>query len=153
MTQTRTPAYRPLPDKPVISEPQQNRRTQFFLRLLPAILLFFMVCAILLLYAVLPLRGLWFFDSLTQQLGSWTVLPTHVLFPRLQLTLGQSRRLMPLALSTTWKEAGLLMAAFALILFLYVLAIYVLSSRVARRFILLSTALLGILLVLCATVK
>ncbi len=44
------------------------------------------------------------------------------------------------------------MGAFVLIFLIYLLAIYVLRSRVARRFLLLSTALLGLLLVFCPVV-
>ena len=152
MTQTKILASRPLTDTSTVPQPQQAQRIQFFLQLLPGIVLFFIACVMLFINAVLPLRGLWFYDSLIPRLGSWTLLPTHLLFPRLQLIFGQRRALMPIPLSTTWKETGLLFAAFTLVFLLYLLAVYILPSRISQRFILLSTVLLGLIFVFCPIV-
>src|SRR5689334_22019489 len=56
-----------------------NRRkyTRFF----PYAPLFAMICAILLLDAVAPLRNIWFHEAQLTQLGTWPVLPSQVLFP------------------------------------------------------------------------
>ena len=152
MTQTKVPVYRPITDKTTVPLPHQTQRIQFFLRLLPGIVLFFIACGVLFINAVLPLRGLWFYDSLIPQLGSWTLLPTHVLFPRLLLIFGQRRAVMPIPLSAAWKETGLLFAAFALVFLLYLLAVYILPSRISQRFILLSTVLLSLIFVFCPIV-
>ncbi|HAG99012.1 MAG TPA: hypothetical protein DCL75_09190, partial [Ktedonobacter sp.] len=50
-------------------------------KLFPFILLAMMVCALLLLDAVLPLEGFWFHTALLTQTGSWALLPTHLFFP------------------------------------------------------------------------
>src|SRR5690348_16168418 len=52
-----------------------------YTRLAPYAILFAMVCAILLMDAIMPLRSLWFHEALLTQLGSWPVVPSLVLFP------------------------------------------------------------------------
>ena len=152
MTQTKIPVYGAYAGEPTVSQSQQTRHIQSLLPLLPPIVLILMACAMSFINAVLPLRGLWFYDSLIGRLGSWTLFPTHVLFPHLQIILGQTRSHMPISLVATWKETGLLFAAFTLVFLLYLLAVYVLPSRISQRYILLSTVLLGLIFVFCPIV-
>src|SRR5260370_41549222 len=63
-------------DSPTLPRKSSKRRTLF-----PFAILFEMVCAILLMDAILPLRDLWFKEALLTQLGDWTVLPSRILFP------------------------------------------------------------------------
>src|SRR6266446_6993265 len=67
-------------DFPPVPPKNSKRRTLF-----PFAILFAMVCAILLMDAILPLRDLWFKEALLTQLGSWPVLPSRILFPGWQL--------------------------------------------------------------------
>ncbi len=155
MTQTKTSIYGSLAGKPGDSQSQQTQKTQLLPRLLPIIVLFSIACAMLFINAVLPLRGLWFYDSLVSRsrFGSWTLLPTRLLFPRLQVIFGQTGRTsMTIPLIATWKETGLLFAAFVLLFLLYLLAVYILPPRISQRYILLSTVLLGLLFVFCPVV-
>ena len=152
MAQTKTPVYRSLVGESTVSQSQRTQQLRVVSRLLPFVVLFCITCATLFMNAVLPLRGLWFYTSLVSQLGAWTLFPTHFLFPHLQIIIGQTRLHMPIALSTTWKETGLLLVAFTLIFLLYLLALYILPSRISRRYILLSTLLLGFILVFCPIV-
>jgi len=152
MAQTKKLVYRSLIDAPVVSQSQQTQHLQVLPRLLPIILLFCTACAMLFINAVLPLRGLWFYDSLVARLGSWTLFPTRFLFPHLQVIFGQARTQMPIPLIATWKETGLLFAAFTLVFLLYLLAVYILPPRISQRYILLSTVLLGLVFVFCPIV-
>src|ERR1700730_904329 len=59
-------------------EPQKVTRPSLLLIVMLAVL----VCGFLFLDAILPLRGLWFYDALLHtQVGTWLLLPTHLLFP------------------------------------------------------------------------
>ncbi len=152
MAQTKTSVYRSPVGESTVSQSQRTQHLRVVSRLLPFIVLFCITCATLFINAILPLRGLWFYTSLVSQIGAWTLFPTHFLFPHLQIIIGQTRSHMPIALSTTWKETGLLLVAFTLIFLLYLLAVYILPSRISRRYILLSTLLLGFILVFCPIV-
>lgn len=146
MAQTKMPLFFPQA-RNLASQP----RTQRFWTL-PLTLLFLTECVILLVNAVLPLRGLWFYDALLAQLGSWSLFPKHLLFPRLQTMVGQGHSRMPISLNTTWRETYLLFGVFILLFLLYLLAVYILSRRVSWRYVMLSTLLLGATLALCPVV-
>ena len=120
--------------------------------ILPLLVFICTECALLLVNAVLPLRGVWFYDSLIARFGTWTLLPTQLLFPHFQTVLGQARGSMPLSPAMTWKETFLLFGAFTLLFALYLVAVYVLPKRVSRRFILCSTFLLGVTLTFCPAI-
>ncbi len=115
-------------------------------RFSPLLFLFVMECAFLLLAAVLPLRGLWFYNAfLETPLGSWMLWPTHLIFPGyavLPPTPGHSGPLPSLALS--WNETFALLGTFILLFLFYTLAVRFLPSCISRRYILISTALFGI---------
>ncbi len=115
-------------------------------RFSPLLFLFVMECAFLLLAAVLPLLGLWFYNAfLETPLGSWMLWPTHLLFPGyavLPTTAGHNGPLPSLALS--WNETLVLLGTFILLFLFYTLAVRFLPSCISRRYTLISTALFGI---------
>src|SRR2546421_11458070 len=91
---------------------------------LPLILPLAMVCAILFLDAVLPLGGLWFHTALLTQLGSWPLLPTHLLFPGWAVSSTiTSTHPTPPPVPLSWEQVPFLLAAFLLIFLLYLLAL------------------------------
>jgi hypothetical protein len=121
-----------------------DRRTIF-----PFAILLAMGCAVLLLDAILPLRDLWFHEAQLTQLGSWPVLPSLILFPGWPIIPP-----VPHMLATghpqviqSWEKIPLLLGSFVLIFLLYLLALRRLPEheQVSRRYIFISTALLGIL--------
>ena len=57
--------------------PRTGKYTRFF----PRAIFCAMLCAVLLMDAVLPLRDLWFHEALLTQLGPWPVVPSLLLFP------------------------------------------------------------------------
>ena len=61
----------------IILSPKSSKRRTLF----PYAMLSAMVCAILLMDAILPLRDLWFHEALLTQLGWWPVLLSLILFP------------------------------------------------------------------------
>jgi len=113
-----------------------------------------MVCAILFLDAVLPLGGLWFHTALLTQLGSWTLLPTHLLFPGWAVSSTiTSAHPTPPPVPLSWEQVPFLLTAFLLIFLLYLLALRRLPQYiVAYRYILFSTSLLGVLYLLIPVV-
>src|SRR5437016_4918052 len=99
----------------------------------PLLFLFVMECAFLLLAAVLPLHGLWFYNAfLETQLGSWMLWPTHLIFPGyavLPPTPGHGDPLPSLALS--WNETFALLGTFILLFLFYTLAVRFLPSCIS----------------------
>src|SRR5437588_2919479 len=121
---------------------------------LPLILPLAMVCAILFLDAVLPLGGLWFHTALLTQLGSWPLLPTHLLFPgwAVSSTITSAHPTQP-PVPLSWEQIPFLLAAFLLIFLLYLLALRRLPQYIgAYRYILFSTLLLGVMYMLIPVV-
>src|SRR5947209_14657912 len=105
---------------------------------LPFILPLAMLCAILFLDAVLPLGGLWFHTALLTQLGSWPLLPTHLLFPgwAVSSTITSAHPTPPPVL-LSWEQVPFLLTAFLLIFLLYLLALRRLPHYIsANRYIL-----------------
>src|SRR5437773_12087461 len=91
---------------------------------LPFILLAGMIGAILFLDAVLPLGGLWFHTALLTQLGSWPLLPTHLLFPGWAVSSTiTSAHPTPPPVPLSWEQVPFLLTAFLLIFLLYLLAL------------------------------
>jgi hypothetical protein len=122
--------------------------------LLPLCISLAMGCSLLVLNAALPLYGPWFHTSLLADLGSWILLPTHVLFPGRPLnpTLFHFYTDPPPSLAQSWQETLLLFILFSCILLIYLLALYILPQRISKRFILVSTLLFGIIYLLSAVV-
>src|SRR5436305_13841200 len=112
----------------------------------PLLFLLFMECAFLLLTAVLPLRGLWFYNTfLETQLGSWMLWPARLILPGhavLPSTPGHGDR--PLSVALSWNETFALFGVFILLFLFYALAVRFLPSHISRRYILISTVLLGV---------
>ncbi len=112
---------------------------------------FFILLATLVSYlfasAVLPLYGLGFSSALfTVNSQQWLLLLTRFLFPhwRLADSLNGLPNVAP-AIPISFYETAMLLSAFSLILATYLIALRVLPAIVTRRYLLLSTALLGII--------
>ncbi|HJT56683.1 MAG TPA: hypothetical protein VJ761_09315 [Ktedonobacteraceae bacterium] len=116
----------------------------------PLAILLGMVCAILLMDAVLPLRALWFHEALLTQLGSWPILPSQILFPGLPLIapLPNVHYFGAPNIALSWLELSLLLAAFSGVFLVYLFALRRLPELITRRYLLYSTLLLGFLYVL-----
>ena len=112
---------------------------------LPLIFPLAMLGAILLLDATLPLGGFWFHTALLSTLGSWSLLPTHLLFPGWTVSSSiTSANPTPPADILGWLQMPFLISAFIIIFLLYVLALYRLPRHITSyRYILYSTLLLG----------
>src|SRR5438876_2448903 len=123
-------------------------------RFSPLLFLLAMECAFLLLAAVLPLHGLWFYNAfLETKLGSWMLLPTHLLFPgHAVIPSTPSHDGHPLSLALSWNETFALFGTFILLFLCYSLAVRFLPSRVPQSYILISTTLLGLTCVLIPVV-
>lgn len=118
-----------------------------FSRFFPYTTLFAMICAILLMDAILPLRDLWFHEAQLTQLGLWPVTPSLVLFPGWTVIppIPQAHvNGVPDVLSS-WGTLGMLFGAFAAVFLAYIFALRSLPARVSRRFVLYSTLVLGLL--------
>lgn len=116
-------------------------------RYLPLTILVGMASAFLLVAAVLPLYGLFFYTAL---LPKWLLFPTHLLFPGQQVTPslnGIISNVTPPAAALSWWHTGLLLGCFALLLLFYLVALSHLPQRVNRGYIILSTLLLGLICV------
>ena len=120
---------------------------------LPLLLLGAMVCSFLLLDAVLSLQYLRFNDALLTRLGSWPLLPVHILFPHYEvLSAYMDKRVpLPLAIDRGWKETAILFAAFSIVFLVYIVALRYLAQRVTLRYLLISTAILGSICVVFAS--
>src|SRR6266699_781199 len=106
-----------------------------------------LVSALFLLAAILPLEGLKFPDVQLTQLGSWPLLPTHILFPRAPIALFAAGKPVPGTLNEAvgWKDTGTLLEAFVILFLCYLLALRWLPRQISFRYILISTLLLGTL--------
>lgn len=120
-----------------------GRYTRFF----PYATLAAMICAILLMDAILPLRDLWFHESTLTQLGVWPVAPSLLLFPGWSV-------IPPLPrvhvygvpdIPASWIATTLLLGAFTVVFLVYMFAIRRLPTRVSQRFVMRSTLVLGLL--------
>ncbi|HEY1350843.1 MAG TPA: hypothetical protein VGF67_14575 [Ktedonobacteraceae bacterium] len=120
-----------------------GRYTRFF----PHFTLAAMICALLLMDAILPLRDLWFHESTLTQLGVWPVFPSLLLFPGWSV-------IPPLPhvhvyglpdIPASWVAATLLLGAFVVVFLVYTFALRRLPARISRRFIFRSTLVLGVL--------
>src|SRR6266568_1251198 len=121
---------------------------------LPLVLLAGMIGAILFLDAVLPLGGLWFHTALLPQLGAWTLLPTHLLFPGWALSsiITSDRPVAP-PVVLGWEQVPFLLLAFLLIFILYLVALgYVPRYLTSCRSIVYSTLVLGLIYILIPVV-
>src|SRR5438105_15556127 len=112
---------------------------------LPIALFLIMVCAFFLLDAVLPLQDLMFPDALLTHLGTWPLLPTHILFPRFPVVQDSIDKHVPagVVIERSWKETALLFGVFLVIFLQYLLALRLLPKAISARYILISTILLG----------
>jgi hypothetical protein len=106
-----------------------------------------MVCAIVFTGAVLPLRGLNFYQALPNTtFGHWLLLPTRVLFPGKAIVpaISTSGAIRTVAMSVAWEET-LILTLCAIILFgLYLLALPLIAPRTTLRFIMITTAIFGL---------
>jgi hypothetical protein len=126
--------------------PKSSKRHALF----PFAILLAMGCAILLMAAVLPLRDLWFHDAMLTQLGSWPDLPSLLLFPG-QALIPPLPHISPTGLPQvihSWEEMSLLLGSFVIVFLIYLLALRQLPKQITRRYLLGSTALLGLLYIL-----
>jgi hypothetical protein len=123
-------------------------------RLLPYILFLAMICAILLLDAVLPLEGFWFHTALLTRSGSWSLLPTHLLFPGWGVSSSlNSSQSTPPPVALSWLEVPLLLAAFLIVFLAYLVALRLLPRHLTTlHYIFCSTLLLGLLYTLIPVV-
>ena len=120
--------------------------------LLPFFILLAALTAFLLTAAVLPLYGLGFSSALLPSgMQQWLLLPTQFLFPQWRLAssiAGQPN--VPPAIPVSWYETAMLLMAFTAVLAVYFVALRVLPGVITRRYLMLSTTLLGIVCV-CIT--
>lgn len=125
----------------------KNARRSFFL---PFALFFAMISAIFLLDAVLPLQGLWFHNVLLTTASSWFQLPSTLLFPAWDVTapLPYANPNFSPPIASAWEQIPFLLAAFLAVFLVYLLAIRRLPRQVTYRYILISTAIFGIIYML-----
>ena len=128
----------------LITRPPNSTRRR---TLLLIAILFAMVCAILFMDAVLPLREFWFNDAQLTQLGSWPMLPSMILFPGWPLTSRLLHGDIPQVLQG-WEKLPLLLGSFIIVFLVYLLALRRLPGQITRRYLVISTAILGILYML-----
>ncbi len=121
-------------------------------RFLPYIFVALSAIAVLIVGIILPLQAN--YQALpTTPFGPWLLSLTHLLFPNEPHTLVQHvpapRPYIPLI--SMWRMTGLLFVAIIVLFACYLLAMKYLPGSVSRRFILLSTALLGLIYLLIPT--
>ena len=117
-------------------------------RIFPYAMILLMGCALFLLDATLPLRGLWFYDALLRtNFDPWLLYPAHLLFPGKPTVLFQPgiHAIQAGPLSIAWRETGMLFASFALLFLFYLIGLRRLVGMVSLRYVLLSTLLIGLL--------
>jgi len=131
----------------VTRPPNSTRRRT----LLPIAILFAMACVILLMDAVLPLRDFWFNEAQLTQLGSWPMLPSMILFPDWPLISPLPQGELPQILQS-WENLPLLLGSFITVFLVYLLALRRLPGQITRRYLVISTAILGILYMLIPVV-
>jgi hypothetical protein len=127
-----------------------GKYTRFF----PYATLFAMICAIILMDAILPLRSLWFHEAQLTQLGTWPVAPSLVLFPGWTVIppIPQSRVTGVPDVLSSWETVAMLFGAFVAVFLAYIFALRRLPGLVSRRFVIYSTLLLGLLFMLIPVV-
>lgn len=108
--------------------------------------------AALIVGIILPLQAIYQAMPATP-LSSWLLALTRLIFPGEPRTLVQHVPVTAphLPLLTMWGETGLLFAAIAILFACYLLAIKFLAGKVTRRFILISTLILGLVYLLIPT--
>lgn len=112
----------------------------------PALWLLAMIGGIFFVDAVLPLRGLWFYDIfLGTRFGQWLLLPTRLLFPGYDVVFFKANYhvKLPETLAVSWQETYFLLASFVVLFLCYIGALRFLPRLISYRFLLLSTLLLG----------
>ncbi len=129
---------------------QQDQYPNQQQRFLPYLIFVAMLCSLLLIDAVLPLRDLQFVDALLTHVAQWTTWPTNILFPHQPITafMYVIPPNSPPTIVGSWKRTALLFVVFLSVFLLYVLALRLLPKRINHRYILISTLLLGLLCVL-----
>lgn len=123
----------------------------FFSKVLPLPVLFMIEATIFFTGTVLPLRGLYLYAAFpSTMLGSWLLIPSHILFPGKELIwpIHYQYARPTAAVSTAWRETGLLFACFLILFALYLLAVRLLYYSVKLSFIVLMTVLFGLTCVL-----
>lgn len=105
-----------------------------------------MAASLILLGAILSLKGLGYSDALLTRHGLWPMMFTRMLFqqaPVISPVHGSHFKLASLTLVIGWEDAELLFTAFCIVFLWYMLALRSLSRYITLRSILLSTLLLG----------
>lgn len=127
-----------------------GKYTRFF----PHATLFTMVCAVLLMDAILPLRDLWFHEATLTQMGPWPVAPSLLLFPGWSVIppISQPHVTTTPGILLSWGTLAMLFGTFAVVFLVYIFALRRLPALVSRRFILRSTLVLGLLFLLIPVV-
>ena len=127
-----------------------GKYTRFF----PYATLFAMICAILLMDAVLPLRSLWFHEAQLTQLGIWPVAPSLVLFPGWTVIppIPQPHVNGAPDVLSSWGTVAMLFGAFVAVFLTYIVALRRLPALISRRFVIYSTLALGLLFMLIPVV-
>lgn len=125
-----------------------------YARFFPYATLFAMICAVLLMDAILPLRNLWFHEAQLTQLGTWPVLPSLVLFPGWTIIppIPQHHVSGVPDVLSSWATLAILLGAFVAVFLAYIFALRYLPTRISRRFIMRSTLALGFLFLLIPVV-
>ena len=113
-----------------------------------------MVSSLFVLDAVLPLRFVGLPDALLTRLGTWPLWPAHILFPQFEVLQQVVHKNVPnsIAIEQGWKETAFLLGAFMFVLLSYLFALRSVVRFVTFRYIFISTALLGMICVVFATV-
>lgn len=140
------------PALPHDGEQINNYQTTYHAHRLSYLFVVLSALAALIVGVILPLQAIYQAMPATP-LGSWLLTLMRLIFPGEPRTLVQ---LVPitaphLPLLTMWGETGLLFAAIAILFACYLLAIKFLAGKVTRRFILLSTLILGLVYLLIPT--
>ncbi|HEX6483359.1 MAG TPA: hypothetical protein VF043_31320 [Ktedonobacteraceae bacterium] len=120
----------------------------------PFVILLLMICAILLMDAVVSLRSLWFQEALLTQLGTWPAWPSLTLFPGWAIIppLPYVHISGPPDIAQSWLELSLLLGTFIAVFAVYILALRRLPERITRRYLIYSTLLLGLFYMLIPVV-
>ncbi len=121
------------------------------LNLFPLVPFLMVVCSVILVGIMLPLRGLLFYQVFPEtRLGSWLMLPTRLLFPQWAIV-PPAHNSTSIALETftvAWQEVALLFVGLLALCVFYVFAVRLLPKYITLRYIFLSTLLLGLVYVL-----
>ncbi len=137
-----------IPMKITIEPHKLDQHALWQRKLFPFAILLAMECAILLLDAVIPLYGLGvtFRDALLTRLGIWPLLPTLLLFPHWNIIPALHGAHIPTQFINLGfgAETAMLFCVLLIVFLLYVLALRRLLHSIGRRYIILSTLLLGI---------